>query len=161
MENKQEYHFFWSGVFSNWHPSKFIIDGVEFKNCEQYMMYKKALMFYDYDAAKKIMQTSNPKEQKAIGRQVKNFKDDVWVKYCRDIVCDANYAKFTQNKDMLEELLSTGNKELVEASPHDLRWGCGLEESNPFIHDKSNWPGTNWLGEVLTKLRNDLKNELI
>ena len=156
-DKKEEFTFFWGGVFSNWAPSKFIIDGVTFSCGEQYMMYKKALMFKDYDSAKKIMETSNPKEQKAIGRQVKSFKDDIWVKYCRDIVYDANYAKFTQNEDMLEELLSTGNKELVEASPYDRRWGVGMSEDNPFIQDKANWDGLNWLGEIITKVRENIK----
>ena len=156
-DKKEEFIFFWGGVFSNWAPSKFIIDGVTFSCGEQYMMYKKALMFGDYDMAKAIMGTKNPKEQKQFGRQVKGFKDDVWTKYCRDIVYDGNVAKFTQNPDMLDELKSTGNKEFCEASPYDNIWGCGLAEDNPFINDKSNWPGLNWLGEILTKVREDIR----
>lgn len=156
---KEKFTFFWGGVFSNWAPSRFVIDGVEFKNAEMYMMYKKALMFHDYDAAKKVMETSNPKEQKAIGRQVKNFNDNVWVKYCRDIVYDANVAKFTQNKNMFEELMATGDKEFCEASPYDRRWGVGMSADNPFIQDKANWDGLNWLGEALTKVRNDLRKQ--
>jgi len=158
-DKKEVFVFFWGGTFSNWAPSKFIIDGVEFNTCEQYMMYKKALMFNDYDAAKKIMSTSNPKEQKQFGREVKGFNDDVWTKYCREIVYDANVAKFTQNKDMFEELMATGDKEFCEASPLDRRWGVGMSADNPFIQDKANWNGLNWLGEALTKVRNDLREQ--
>ena len=32
-----------------------------------------------------------------------------------------------------------------------------MGEDDPNILDKSKWRGTNWLGEILTKLRNDLK----
>lgn len=160
MENKvekEEFAFFWGGSFSQWAKSKFVIDGVEFNTCEQYMMYKKALMFHDYDAAKKIMATSNPKEQKAIGRRVKGFNREHWETYCREIVYDANVAKFTQNEDMREELMATGNKEFCEASPMDKIWGVGMAEDNPLIQDKANWQGTNWLGEALTKVRSHLR----
>ncbi len=156
-EKKEEFTFFWGGTFSNWAPSKFIIDGVEFGTCEQYMMYKKALMFGDYDSAKKIMETKNPKEQKAIGRAVKGFNDSVWVKYCKKIVYDANMAKFTQNPEMLDELMETGETIMVEASPYDKRWGIGLGAENPFAQDKTTWQGLNWLGKILTFVRNDIR----
>jgi ribA/ribD-fused uncharacterized protein len=155
---KEKFTFFWGGTFSQWAPSKFIIDGVEFNTCEQYMMYKKALMFHDYDSAKKVMETSNPKEQKAIGRKVKGFKDDVWVKYCRDIVYDANVAKFTQNPSMLSELMATNGTSLVEASPYDKRWGIGLGAENPFAQDRSTWDGLNWLGEAIQRVREDINS---
>lgn len=159
METKEQFVFFWGGTFSQWAPSKFVIDGVEFNTCEQYMMYKKALMFHDYDSAKKIMNTTSPKEQKALGREVKGFKDDVWIKYCRKIVYDANVAKFTQNPEMLKELMDTGGAEMVEASPYDKRWGIGLSADNPFAQDKSTWQGLNWLGEALTQVRSDLRKQ--
>lgn len=155
-DKKEEFAFFWGGCFSQWAKSKFIIDGVEFNTCEQYMMYKKALMFNDYDAAKKIMRTSNPKEQKSLGRQVNGFKDDVWTKYCRDIVYDANVAKFTQNKSMYDELMFTVGKTIVESSPLDKRWGIGLDANNPFAQDRSTWQGLNWLGEAIERVREDI-----
>ena len=156
--NKEQFRFFWHGTFSQWHPSKFIIDGVEFCTCEQYMMFKKALMFGDFESAKKVMNTKNPKEQKQIGRNVKGFKDDIWIKYCRKIVYDANMAKFQQNPEMKKELMATGDTELCEASPYDKRWGIGLDAENPFAQDKSTWQGLNWLGESLTQVREDIKS---
>ena len=154
---KEEFVFFWGGSFSQWCPSTFVIDGVEFNCCEQYMMYKKALMFHDYKIASDIMKTTSPKKQKSLGRKVSNFDKNIWEKYCRKIVYDANMAKFTQNPDMFDELMSTDDKEFCEASPYDKIWGVGLSEDNPLIQDKANWQGTNWLGEALTKVRNNLR----
>jgi ribA/ribD-fused uncharacterized protein len=160
METKQkeQFAFFWGGTFSQWHKSKFVIDGVEFNCCEQYMMYKKALMFHDYDIANKIMNTNNPREQKALGRKVSGFDKDHWESYCRDIVYDGNVAKFTQNPDMLDELKFTGDRTIVEASPKDNIWGIGLAADDPRAQDRSTWEGTNWLGEAIQRVREDIRS---
>ena len=159
MKSKK-YVFFWGGCFSQWCPSKFIVDGVEYNCCEQYMMAKKALMFSDFDAYREIMLEKNPALQKAIGKLVRGFNVETWVKYCRKIVYDGNYAKFTQNPDMLSELLATGPKEIVEASPEDKIWGIGLHETNPLAWDKATWQGTNWLGEAIMEVRKTINETL-
>ena len=60
MRESDKYVFFWGGTFSNWFKSDFVIDGVTYNCAEQYMMLKKALMFGDYESAKKIMNTKRP-----------------------------------------------------------------------------------------------------
>lgn len=155
---KEQFAFFWGGTFSQWHKSKFVIDGVEFNCCEQYMMYKKALMFHDYDIAEQIMSSKNPREQKALGRKVDGFDKDHWEAYCRDIVYDGNVAKFTQNPDMLDELKFTGDRTIVEASPKDNIWGIGLAADDPRAQDRSTWEGTNWLGEAIQRVRENIRS---
>lgn len=157
-QQKEQFAFFWGGNFSQWAKSKFVIDGVEFNCCEQYMMYKKALMFHDYDIAEQIMNSDSPREQKALGRKVKGFDKDHWETYCRDIVYDGNVAKFTQNPDMLDELKFTGDRTIVEASPKDNIWGIGLAADDPRAQDRSTWLGTNWLGEAIQRVREDIKS---
>lgn len=152
-----DFVFFWGGTFSQWCPSTFIIDGVKYNSCEQYMMAKKALMFNDFDALQKIMLSKDPSKQKDIGKTVRGFNKDVWETYCREIVFDGNMAKFTQNPSMLKELLETGDREIVEASPKDKIWGIGLHETDPRVFDKSKWLGTNWLGIAIMQVRNKIK----
>ena len=149
---KNGFSFFWGGTYSQWCPSVFIIDGITYTTCEQYMMAKKALMFDDLVAYAKIMSTDNPKAQKSFGREVKGFNKELWEAHCRKIVFDANYAKFTQNADMRLELLND-EFEIVEASPEDSIWGIGLHESDPLAWDKSTWKGSNWLGIALMQVR--------
>lgn len=157
MENNL--YLFYGGFLSQWYHSNFVIDGVWFSTCEQYMMYKKSLMFRDYEMCIKIMATDDPSEQKAYGRMVKNFNKELWEKYAKKIIYDGNYAKFTQDPKLLKELMATGNKELVEASPTDRIYGVGLSASDPRIWDKNKWQGTNWLGIAITNVRETLKKE--
>jgi ribA/ribD-fused uncharacterized protein len=154
-----KYIFFWGGTYSQWCPSPFTIDGVNYNCCEQYMMSKKALTFNDILAHEEIMATDSPREQKAIGRRVKNFDPQVWSEVSREVVYEANMAKFTQNPDMYDELMATGELEIVEASPEDKIWGIGLHESDPRCLDKSQWQGTNWLGEAIMRVRETLRKD--
>ena len=155
---KNEFVFFWGGTFSQWCPSPFVIDGKKFDDAEMYMMYCKAMLFNETESAELILTAQHPSDSKAIGRRVKNFNKEVWELHCKKFVYDGNYAKFTQNTDLLKDLMATGDSELVEASPEDKIWGIGLHESNPLAQNKETWQGTNWLGEILTQLREDLKN---
>jgi len=158
-QNKTQFTFFWGGTFSQWAPSIFTIDGINFTHAEQYMMYKKAMLFSDTATAAEIMKATHPREQKALGRKVANFNKEEWEKNCKQYVYDANYAKFTQNEAMRKVLMNTGDTELVEASPEDFIWGIGLAEEDPRAQNKETWLGTNWLGEAITKVREDLKKD--
>lgn len=150
------YEFFWSGPFSQWYKAPFIIDGRKFNTCEQWMMWNKAMLFNDTETAEAILKTSDPRQQKALGRAVKNFDDAKWMAVAYDIVVQGNRSKFTQNPQLFETLKATGDKTLVEASPYDRRWGIGMGEDDPGIEDPKNWRGENLLGKALTQVRDEL-----
>lgn len=160
MENKK-YTFFWQteSPFSQWHSSLFEVNGVRFKTAEHYMMWKKAMVFGDTDIAAEVIKSVHPRDTKALGRKVKGFDKDTWEQVCRTVVYEGNHAKFTQNEKLRKALMETGDTLLVEASPYDAIWGIGLKEADAKKIPAKDWPGTNWLGEVLTKLREDLKKE--
>jgi len=158
MNNK--YTFFWRGPFSQWAKSPFTIAKFELITAEQYMMYSKAMLFDDLDIAAAIMNTKDPKKQKALGRKVKNFDPTIWNLNARSVVYEGNYEKFFQNSDLLKELLATKGTTLVEASPYDAIWGIGLDEAAAKRTPPEQWPGKNWLGEVLTFVRDDLSKKL-
>jgi ribA/ribD-fused uncharacterized protein len=152
------FFFFWGGPLSQWFKSPFTRDGTVYATAEQYMMAMKAQYFGDSDALRKIMATSVPKEQKAIGRTVKNFDPQKWTEVCRDFVLKGNLAKF-KDPHLRSILLATGDLELVEASPYDKIWGIGLAAADPRALNKSQWLGTNWLGMTLMKVREAIKDE--
>ena len=59
-------------------------------------MYHKAMTFNDQHSVDAVMLTSDPREQKSIGKKVRGFKDHEWDKVKYDVVVQGNYLKFTQ-----------------------------------------------------------------
>lgn len=145
------------GCLSNWYPSKFTKDGIDFSNTEQYMMYRKALLMGDASSAQKIVSQPNPKKVKSLGRKVKPWDEKLWIEHREQIVYDGCLAKFSQNPDMLQVLLSTVGKKCVEASPYDRVWGIGMRATSPGVNDSKNWKGLNLLGKTLDKVRASLQ----
>ena len=152
---------FWQppGVFGQWTDSEFVVDGVTYSCAEQFMMAEKARLFGDAVVCAKILASRDPREHKALGRQVAGFDRAVWERACLDIVVRGNLAKFRQNPAMRAALLATGDKLLVEATPFDKIWGVGLRADDPRIHDRANWRGQNLLGEALMRVRAELSAE--
>lgn len=153
---------FWGNkdIYSNWHPSMFTDeDGIIYKNSEQYMMYKKAMLFGDTNIAKQVLWTSDPRKMKELGRRVKNFNEKTWAANRVQIMVVGCYLKFTQNKDMGDALLATGHKTIVEASPYDKIWGIGLGEEDPRALNPNQWDGHNLLGISLMLVRQKMVEE--
>ena len=76
---------------------------------------------------------------KKIGRELPGYGTygHKWEEEKESVMYDAIYHKFSQNEDLKEKLLSTGNKILVEASPYDKYWGVGLSsESESILNPK-------------------------
>lgn len=155
----EEFQFFYEtkSCFSQWFKCEFEYGGIQFSSAEQFMMHRKSLLFNDEASAKKILETNNPREQKAIGRNVNNFDNSIWEKNSVDIVFEGNKQKFTQNELLLNELIGTKGKTLVEASPSDQIWGVGLSKESTEIISRSKWKGDNLLGIILTELREELR----
>ncbi len=151
--------YFYGSCYSQWALRDIIIEGKTFNCNEQYMMYKKAELFGDEYALNQIMKATDPAEQKRWGRMVKYFDKDKWEEIAKKVVYDANLAKFTQHEDLKKQLLDSGDKIIVEASPTDCIWGVGLWATDDEILDSKNWKGTNWLGEAIMNVRGILDAE--
>ncbi len=163
-----DYLFFWGhtqkkeGVidkscFSQWYPSGFTADGVNYLTGEHWMMVKKALLFDDCETAKKILASEKPAMAKQLGREVSGFDTELWTKSSYEIVVEGNKHKFSQNSFLKNFLLQTGNKVIVEASPPDTVWGIGLSQDAKEALNPSQWRGSNLLGFALMEVRDIIK----
>lgn len=156
--------YFVGGPFSQWYASPFeaeILDKGKhkFNCCEQYMMAGKALAFNDEEVFNAIMLETNPRNHKDLGRKVRNFEPDVWNAVAREIVYEGNLAKFTSTPELTEYLLGTNDLYMVEGAWYDAVWGVKLAWDDPKIEDSANWQGTNWLGEVLMRVRKTINEQ--
>ena len=77
------------------------------------------------------MSSPDPSTHKRIGRGVRNFDSTVGDREKQNAVLSGTYAKLTQNADMTNHLLSSGNKLLAETSPLDPVWGIGFRVDDP------------------------------
>ena len=145
------------GFLSNWYMSRFELDGVSYTSMEQYMMYQKAITFDDTDIAKQILKTDDVSKVKALGRAVRNYNDIIWNGVRQIIVYKGLLAKFSQNEDLKEKLLSTGNIILAEAARTDAVWGIGISIKDNARFDMNKWRGKNLLGFALMQVRKELQ----
>jgi ribA/ribD-fused uncharacterized protein len=150
------YHPFLKGVFSQWHATRFTLHDRTFVTAEQWMMFAKAMLFGDETRASAIMATDDPAEQKRLGQRVADFDQTLWDHWKVDIVFQGNLAKFQQNGGAARQLAGTGSALLVEANPRDWIWGAGLAADDPAFGDPAQWRGTNLLGRILTKVRDEI-----
>jgi ribA/ribD-fused uncharacterized protein len=142
--------------FSQWYESPFEVAGVTYPTAEHYMMAAKAALFGDVQTRERILAATTPGAAKALGRQVVGFDEETWAQERMRIVVDANLGKFTQNAQLSQFLLNTGDQVLVEASPVDRVWGIGLAAEDPDTRHPSGWRGLNLLGFALMEVRDVL-----
>jgi ribA/ribD-fused uncharacterized protein len=168
---KLDYLFFWGhtqkgsaidkSCLSQWFYAPFahpFEHEITFQTAEHFMMYKKAIVFNDMQAAEDILKAQTPKEAKAIGRRVKGFNDEVWNEVSFNMVVNVNLCKFMENEHLKEFLLNTGDKIIIEASPYDKVWGIGMSVANPTVENPHTWLGQNKLGYALMKTRDLIRS---
>ena len=127
---------------SNFYPAEVTYEGLTYQNNEAAFQAQKTL-----DAAEKASFTDlNPRTAKARGRRVLLRED--WEQVKDSIMEEIVRAKFSQHPDLKEQLLSTGDTELVEGNAwNDRYWGVDLRTGK----------GENHLGIILMKVRSELK----
>ncbi len=144
-------NFVWATEFSNVHAKwyfeepKLMIDGEEWAGSEAYFQAMKSAGTPDHQQVKRLMKCATPMEAYRIGRR--HRLRDHWEAIKVNVMRKAVHAKFTQHKNLMELLLSTGNHPLVQVKPGDDFWGTG-----------SNNQGQNMLGELLMELRTHIRN---
>ncbi|MFF3486422.1 NADAR family protein [Streptomyces sp. NPDC002701] len=165
---KIKYLYFWghrprpdgrigASCLSQWWPSPFTADGVEYRTAEHWMMAHKARLFGDTEAERLALDASSPALAKKAGRLVRGFDEAVWERERFGIVVEGSVRKFASDAALRGFLLGTGERVLVEASPVDRVWGIGLAADDERASDPATWLGPNLLGFALMQARTDLR----
>ncbi len=89
-----------------------------------------------------MRKASTPGKVFKMARTKKHKLRSDWDVYRIEVMRKAVYEKFTQNEDLKEKLLATGDRELIEHTKNDNFWGDG-----------GNGTGKNMLGTILKEVR--------
>lgn len=136
------------GEFSNFYPSPFVCPkGKRWPTAEHYFQAQKFLP-HNPEYAERIRLCKSPMVAARMGRSRKHQIRQWWDLHRDGFMREALILKFTQNKELADILLSTGNMHIVEDSPKDSYWGCGRDGS-----------GLNKLGNLLMDLREAIRVE--
>lgn len=131
---------------SNFQPGTVVLDDAEYSSTEHAYQAAKTLNFTQ---RQQIQAAQMPALAKKLGGGVDLRPDWESVKY--GVMLDLVRQKFTKHADLGQRLLDTKDAILIEGNTwHDLVWGiCTCI--------KHNNTGTNWLGEILMRVRSELK----
>lgn len=125
-------------------------------NFSSYPVTYDGLTYQNNEAAFQAMKVKDPKKReqfihlppnraKSKGRHVLLRSD--WEKVKEQFMYEIVLAKFTQNKDLKQKLLETGDALLIEGNSwNDVEWGV------------CNGRGQNKLGKILMRVRKELSN---
>jgi ribA/ribD-fused uncharacterized protein len=127
---------------SNFFPAEVTYNGLTYQNNEAAFQAQKT-----YSKEERIeFTTLEPRDAKRRGRRVRLRRD--WEQVKDRIMEEIVRAKFSQNEELKEQLLATGDAQLVEGNRwNDRYWGVDI------------WSGVgeNHLGKILMKVRSELR----
>lgn len=118
-----------------------VIDEKQWRTTEHYFQAQK---FIGTPYVEFIARLDKPRDAFNFSRNplVSKWRRPDWEDVKQFVMYKALLAKFTQNVELRQLLASTGNRKLVEHSPHDGYWGDGKDGK-----------GHNHLGRLLMKVR--------
>ena len=127
---------------SNFFPAEVTYSGLTYQNNEAAFQAQKT-----YSKEERIeFTTLEPRDAKRRGRRVRLRKD--WEQVKDRIMEEIVRAKFSQNEELKEQLLATGDAQLVEGNRwNDHYWGVDIRSG----------VGENHLGKILMKVRSELR----
>lgn len=129
------------GFLSNMHATAFEWDGRTYRNSEAAFQSAKSLDPAVRDEFSEMTGAVAKRE----GKKVRLRGD--WESVKDEIMEEVVRAKFSQNPDLLQKLIDTGDIELMEGNAwHDTYWGVDLKTGK----------GENRLGIILMKIRAEL-----
>lgn len=135
------------GCFSNFSLHSIQLGGEVWQTSEHYYQAQKFVGTQDQTLCQRIHNAPSPEMAAAIGRDPIHSVRPDWDAVKISIMYKAVSTKFMTYGDIAEILLSTGEQIIVEKSPTDTFWGCGLDGS-----------GQNHLGKILMRIRQEMRS---
>jgi ribA/ribD-fused uncharacterized protein len=134
---------------SNFYTSPFLYNGKYYKTVEHaYQSYKSN----DEGEREWIRNAPDARTAKIFSHKIKIRKDWESIKY--KLMYELVLCKFKQNNNLKTELIKTDDEYIEEGNYwHDNIWGnCDCDGCKEI-------EGKNWLGKILMKIRDEIKNK--
>lgn len=155
--SKEALVFFGSkSIFNHWNKEyPFQLNSIDYTCVEQYIISEKCLLFGDNEAAKLVMEETEPREMKNAAEFIQNYDHRIWMQNCYDIVLEGVRAKFQANEKAKSCLIET-NRLIIGEATKNSKWGIGKHISEDYVLDFSTWKGENMTGKILMQVREEL-----
>lgn len=131
------------GEFSNFYPSPLVLFNEVWPTVEHFFQASK---FHDFGVWDRIKVMKSPMDAAKEGRSRANILRDDWELVKDTVMHNGVRAKFLQNPVLKKVLLETGDSLIIEHTVNDNYWADGGDGS-----------GKNLLGQILMKVRGELK----
>lgn len=128
-----------------------------FNSLIQFIAYKLALYFSDYDILSTIIKENNPFYAGSLILDINNFNLEEYISIIPNILNEGNMLKFTQNNKLLAKIINNTSQLFAYANPFDFILGTGLDIEQSKETSNLEWPGTNLLGLSLVKTKYKLQ----
>ena len=145
-------HYITRGMLSNFGICKTNFEGIDFISSEHAYQWKACVESMRDDLAEKVIQSATPRDAKT--------PDSNWHKIKYDVMERVLQEKAKCSEEFRAALLATDNKLLIEAR-QDFWWGSGMTYNMTTTTKPIHHPGKSWLGEILMKIRNQLRSQII
>ncbi len=134
-------------VFDNFSAFQVMYEDYLWSTSEHAYHYRK---FRDTapEVVEQIKLARSPHDALKIATENKDKRVENWDEIKRDVMKDVIRHKIDQHPYVLQKLLHTGNREIIEDSWRDDQWGWGKDKD-----------GKNMLGQIWMELREEYKNE--
>jgi N-glycosidase YbiA len=133
------------GCFSNFSAHGVELAGRSWPTAEHYYQAQKFLGS-DQDLFERIYAAPTPEVAAKLGRSHPQAHRPDWDQIKLLVMGDVVRDKFQRHREIQAILIATGDRLLVEDSPVDYFWGCGVDRT-----------GTNHLGQILMRVRDELR----
>ena len=146
-----------SDPLSNFYKCNMTWKSTVVNTSEQCYVYEKASINKRADIATEVLRVSTGREAKELSKKVYTPKS--WDSKNEEVMTEILREKARQVPEVLEELMASGDRKIVEAVRFQEQWSCGLSKEAASKTDPDFWPGKNRLGELWMKVRDELRND--
>lgn len=134
------------GCFSNFSRHGIHLHGEDWLTVEHYYQAQKFVNTVNAELVTVVKLVPTPTEAAQLGRDPRYQVRSDWEVVKLEIMREAVLTKFLSHLEIQKILLSTGERVIVEDSPTDYFWGCGIDRT-----------GENHLGKILMSVRQQIR----